>query len=246
MFRFSFGFVSEGRVKMDQVSKAIISRFNWKDPRLPCTEFHVRRVYTCLNCTSFKFLKCIKAISKQYYHSPSKLAAGRWFWGQTGLPFPYQNSRFVSINHPPEAKPSHWTPETLLWLHEIHQSFQHWPFLKLEAFMKCIGKHPKPPHLILILTPTKRWKRWKKMEKFWGLGFFGKDMYNFSKNFKKCIPKEHPRFQPKNTCSFGKKSAPTQAMNKPLTFGASFQKIASMVGTMLQVFTSIGINRDLL
>lgn len=141
--------------------------------------------------------------------------------GQTGLSFPYQNSRFVSINHPPEAKPSHWTPEKLLWLHEIHQSFQHWPFLKLEAFMKCIGKHPKAPTFNIDVDTNKKVEKMKKDGKVLRFGFLWKGYVKCLKELQQCIPIRTPRFQPKNSC---------------LTFGASFQRIASMVGTMLQVF----------
>ena len=175
---------------MNQVSLAIISRFNWKDLRLPCTEFHVRRVYTCLNCTSFKFLKSIKAISKKLLPGSQQVSD----FGANWTFIPLQNSRFVSINHPPEAKPSHLTPETLLWLHEIHQSFQHWPFLKLEAFMKCIGKHPKAPTFNIDVDTNKKVEKMKKDGKVLRFGFLWKGYVQFFKELQQCIPKEHQRF----------------------------------------------------
>ena len=174
---------------MDQVSKAIISRFNWKDLRLPCTEFHVRRVYTCLNCTSFKFLKCIKAYqSNTTIPLPNSQQVADFGANWTFIPL--QNSRFVSINHPPEAKPSHWTREMLAWLREIHQSFQHWPFLKLEAFMKCIGKPPKAPTFNIDFDINKKVEKDEKDEKhLLRFGFLWKGYVKCSKNWNNAFQK---------------------------------------------------------
>ena len=151
--------------------------------------------------------------------------------GQTGLPFPYQNSRFVSINHPPEAKPSHLTPETLLWLHEIHQSFQHWPFLKLEAFMKCIGKHPKAPTFNIDVDTNKKVEKMKKDGKVLRFGFLWKGYVQFFKELQQCIPKEHQGFNPKIAVS----------LSVPLSKGSP-----QWLVQCFKFLTSIGINRDLL
>ena len=181
-----------------------------------------------LHMFKLHFLQVFKmhqSISKQYYHSPSKLAAGRWFCGKLDFHSPTKTPGLCPSNHPPEAKPSHLTLETLLWLHEIHQSFQHWPFLKLEAFVKCIGKHPKAPTFNIDVDTNKKVEKMKKDGKVLRFGFLWKGYVQFFKELQQCIPKEHQGFNPKNTC---------------LTFGASFQRIALMVGTMLQSFYICG------
>lgn len=55
--------------------------------------------------------------------------------------------------------------------------------------MKCIGKHPKAPTFNIDFDTNQKVEKMKKMKKFWGLGFFGKDMYNFSKNFNNAFQK---------------------------------------------------------
>jgi len=94
----------------------------------------------------------------------------------------------VSINHPPEAKPSHWTPETLLWLHEIHQSFQHWPS-KAGRTMKCIGKHPKAPTFNIDFDTNKKVEKMKKDGKVLRFGFLWKGYVKCSKNFNNAFQK---------------------------------------------------------
>lgn len=186
---FPLGLFQREGWKWTKYDQAIISRFNWKDLRLPCTEFHVRRVYTCLNCTSFKFLKCIKAYqSNTTIPLPNSQQVADFGANWTSIPLPklqvcvHQPStrgQALALD-PGDAAVAAWNPPELPALavfkagsfHEMHRE-----------------NIPKPPHLILMLTPTKRWKRWKKMEKFWGLGFFGKDMYNFSKNFNNAFQK---------------------------------------------------------
>ena len=169
-----------------------------------------------LHMFKLHFLQVFKmhqSISKQYYHSPSKLAAGRWFCGKLDFHSPTKTPGLCPSNHPPEAKPSHLTLETLLWLHEIHQSFQHWPFLKLEAFVKCIGKHPKAPTFNIDVDTNKKVekmkKRWKSSEVWVSL----ERICTIFQRTSTMHSKRTPRFQPKKYLSHFRCLFPKDRLN---------------------------------
>ena len=166
-------------------------------------------------------VKINQSISKQYYLARSDL----WFWGK--LDFHSPSKLQVCVDQPStqstlpqalaldpgDAAVAAWNPPELPAL-----AIQSWKNHEMHR------KTPQSPTFNIDFDTNKKVEKMKKMKSSLEVWVSLERTCKKFKELQQCIPKEHQGFNPKNSC---------------LTFGASFQKIASMVRTMLQVFTSI-------